>query len=91
MIRLPSLVQPYCSCGAAAASKVTEGGALKISAGDLRKQIEALLTATGKPELQPTAITKEEDKVTTQAKDKVSDSVIGKIQEKLPKKSSWQT
>ncbi len=71
-----------------AASKATEGGALKVSAGDLRKQIEALLTASGKPELQPTAITKEADKVTAQVKsgqsvDKVSDSVIGEIQEKL--------
>jgi hypothetical protein len=71
-----------------AAAKVTGDGNLKMSAADLRKQIESILTATEKPELRPAAIVKDADKVAAQAKSGqslggVSDSIIGEIQEKL--------
>lgn len=72
----------------AAASKAAGSGNFNITAADLRKQIESVLEATKKPELQPGAIDKSIDKTTDQAKggqslQKVTDSAIGEIQEKL--------
>ena len=71
-----------------AAARVTGDDNFKVSAADLRKQIESIITATEKPELGPAAITRDADKVTAQAKsgqslEAVSDSVVGEIQEKL--------
>jgi hypothetical protein len=85
---LQVLSQGAGSAVSAAAAKATESGNLTKSAADLRKQIESILRATEKPELQPSAITKDADKVTAQVKsgqsvEKVSDSVVGEIQEKL--------
>ena len=72
----------------AAVSKVASAGNANLTAADLRKKIESLLQATEKPELQPAAVTKDSDKVRTQAKsgqslEKVTDSAIGEVQEKL--------
>jgi hypothetical protein len=89
---LQVLSQGTRSAVSAAAAKATEGDNLTKSATDLRKQLESILRAnrraTEKPELQPTAVTKDADKVTAQAKsgqsvERVSDSVVGEIQEKL--------
>jgi hypothetical protein len=85
---LQMLNQGVGSAASAVAGKATEDGNLTKSTADLRKQIESVLKATEKPELQPAAITKDADKVAGQAKsegslEKVSDSVVGEIREKL--------
>jgi hypothetical protein len=85
---LQMLNQGVGSAVSAVAAKATEDGNLTKSTADLRKQIESALTATEKPQLQPAAITKDADTVTGQAKsggslEKVSDSVLGEIREKL--------
>ncbi|HJU05700.1 MAG TPA: hypothetical protein VJ692_11170 [Nitrospiraceae bacterium] len=71
----------------AAASKSTNAGP-NISAGDLRQQIESVLKATGKPELQPSEIKKDAGKVTDTAQsgqplNAVTDSAVAEIREKL--------
>lgn len=82
------LSQGVGSAVSSAAKKVGEAGDGAASGVDLRKQIESVLAATEKPELQPGAITKDADKVTAQAKGgeslaTVSDSALGEIQAKL--------
>jgi len=72
----------------AAASKVASSGTFTITAADLRKQIESILKGTGKPELQPDAISQNVEQVTAQAKEgqsseRVTDSAIAEIQQKL--------
>jgi hypothetical protein len=71
----------------AAASKATDAD-VKVSTDDIRRQIESILKATGKPELQPGEIKKDADKVTGTAQrgqplNTVSDSAVAEIREKL--------
>jgi uncharacterized metal-binding protein len=71
----------------AAASKATNAET-NVSAGDLRQQIESVLKATGKPELQPSEIKKDASKVTDTAQsgqslNTVTDSAVAEIREKL--------
>lgn len=85
---LQMLGQGVGSAVSTAASKVSGNVNLNVSAADLRKQVESVLKATEKPELQPGAIKKDADKVTGQAKggqslEKVSDSALTELQEKL--------
>lgn len=82
------LTQGVGTAVSAAASKVSKTGNVSLTAADLRNQIESILKATEKPELQPAAVNKDVDKVKTQTKsgqslEKVTDSAIGEIQEKL--------
>ncbi|HET9961643.1 MAG TPA: hypothetical protein VFQ34_04875 [Nitrospiraceae bacterium] len=72
----------------AAAANVSGRGTLNIQAADLRKQVESVLRATEKPELQPGTINKDMDRATAEVKDgqsleRVTDAAIGEIQEKL--------
>jgi hypothetical protein len=82
------LTQGVGTAVSAAASKVSKTGNVNLTAADLRNQIESLLKAAEKPELQPAAVNKDVDKVKTQTKsgqslEKVTDSAIGEIREKL--------
>jgi hypothetical protein len=72
----------------AVASKVPGTGMANITAADLRNQIESVLKATGKQELQPGTINKEIDRTKARTQDgqslqKVTDSTIGEIRDKL--------
>lgn len=72
----------------AASSKMTDTGISNITPADLRNQIESVLQATEKPELQPSRMNKEVDKKAAQARggqslQKVSDSTLGEIRDKL--------
>lgn len=85
---LQTVTQGAATAVSAAASKVSSAGTVNLTAADLRNQIESLLKATEKPELQPGVVNKDIDKVKTQTKsgqslEKVTDSAIGEIQEKL--------
>ncbi|HJU04682.1 MAG TPA: hypothetical protein VJ692_05970 [Nitrospiraceae bacterium] len=74
-----------------AVSKVadkTNVGNLNVSAEGLRKQIESVLQATKKPELQPGEIKKDAGKVTDKAQSgqplsQVTDSAVTEVQQKL--------
>jgi hypothetical protein len=85
---LQMLTQGVGTAVSAAASKLPGTGIANITAADLRKQIESALTATGKPELQPGTIAKDADKKSAETRDgqslqKVSDSTISEVREKL--------
>ena len=72
----------------AVSAKMPGTGISNITAADLRNQIESVLKATEKPELQPSTLSKDIDKKTAQARQgqsvqKVSDSTIGEIRDKL--------
>ncbi|MGH7230386.1 MAG: hypothetical protein ACREJU_03395, partial [Nitrospiraceae bacterium] len=71
----------------AAASKATNAD-VKVSTDDIRRQIESILKATGKPELQPGEMKKDTDKVTGTAQsgkplNTVTDAAVAEIREKL--------
>jgi hypothetical protein len=72
----------------AATDKVSGSAGIDLSAKDLRRQIESVLQATGKKELQPAEIKKDADKITDQVQggrplSDVTDSVLSEVQEKL--------
>lgn len=61
---------------------------MRASTDDIRRQIESVLKATGKPELQPGEIKKDVNKVTGTAQsgqslNTVTDSALAEIQDKL--------
>ena len=71
-----------------ASAKLPGPGSANITAADLRNQIESVLKATEKPELQPSTMSKDVDKKTDQAREgqslqKVTDSTLAEIREKL--------
>jgi hypothetical protein len=73
---------------AVSAASVFRPGKGELTGADLRRQIESVLQATDKPELQPGTISKDLDSLTAQAKDgqplgKLTDSAIAEIQAKL--------
>jgi hypothetical protein len=85
---LQMLSQGVGTAMSAAASKLPSADTANITAADLRNQIESVLKATEKPELQPSTLNKEIDKKSAQAREgqslqKVSDSTIGEIRDKL--------
>lgn len=85
---LQMLSQGVGTAVSAAASKLPSADTANITAADLRNQIESVLKATDKPELQPSTMKKEIDKKSAQAREgqslqKVSDSTIGEIGDKL--------
>ena len=72
----------------AAASKVPGPAMANVTAADIRNQIESVLKATEKPELQPGTISKNVDKTRAKARDgqslqPMADSTIGEIRDKL--------
>ena len=85
---LQMLSQGVGTAVSAAAAKLPDTGVASITAADLRNQIESVLKATEKPELQPGTMSKDVDKKTAQAREgqslhKVSDSTMGEIRDKL--------
>jgi hypothetical protein len=63
-------------------------GQVSLSADEIRRQIESVLAATGKPELQPGEVRKDADRVTGSAQsgqplNQVSDSALAELREKL--------
>ena len=85
---LQMLSQGVGTAVSAAASKLPSADTANITAADLRNQIESVLKATDKPELQPSTMKKEIDKKSAQAREgqslqKVSDSTISEIRDKL--------
>lgn len=71
-----------------AASKVPAPAMANVTAADIRNQIESVLKATEKPELQPGTISKNVDKTRAKARDgqslqPMADSTIGEIRDKL--------
>jgi hypothetical protein len=85
---LQVLGQGVGSAVSTAASKAAGNTNVNVSVADIRKQVESILTATGKPELQPGEMKKDAGKVADQAQGgqslgKVSDSALAEVQEKL--------
>lgn len=83
---LQTIGQGVSTVAASAASKTT--GNIPLSGPDLKKQIESILTATGKPELQPGKVRNDAQRVTETAKSgqpmsQVSDTALAELQEKL--------
>lgn len=73
-----------------AASKIAEKGDINVpvSLEDVRRQVQSVLGATGKEELQPGQIRKDADAATSKAKsgqplDQVADSALSDLQQKL--------
>ncbi|MGQ0810295.1 MAG: hypothetical protein ACT4OO_03615 [Nitrospiraceae bacterium] len=84
---LQSVGQGVGKAASAAATKADDAN-VNLSAADLRRQVESVLRAGGKKELQPGAMQKSADKVAGQARegqslDQVTDSAIAEIQQKL--------
>ncbi len=76
--------------GTAAAAVATKAGdgSVNTSTGDLRRQIESILQATEKPDLQPGQIKKDAERLKGQAQqgqpsEKVSDSALQELQQKI--------
>jgi hypothetical protein len=72
----------------AAATKITGTTNIHLSIDDIRKQVESVLRATGKEELQPGQIKKEAGAVTEKAQSgqplsQVTDSALSELQQKL--------
>ena len=85
---LQMLSQGVGTAVSAASAKMPGANISNLTVADLRNQVESVLKATEKPELQPTTINKEIDKKSAQAREgqsihKVSDSTIGEIRDKL--------
>ena len=85
---LQMLSQGVGTAVSAASAKMPGTAITNITAADLRNQIESVLKATEKPELQPSTMSKDIDKKSAQARagqsvHKVSDSTIGEIRDKL--------
>ncbi|WP_447985048.1 hypothetical protein [Nitrospira sp. Nam74] len=71
-----------------AASKVASNANITLSTDDIRKQVESVLAATGKQELQPEQIKKDAGAATEKAQSgqpltKVTDSALSELQQKL--------
>lgn len=71
-----------------AASKLAGTTNLNLSVADIRKQVESVLTATGKQELQPGQIKQDAGAVTDKAQggqplNQVTDSALSELQQKL--------
>ena len=71
-----------------AASKLAATTNLNLSVADIRKQVESVLTATGKQELQPGQIKQDAGAVTDKAQggqplNQVTDSALSELQQKL--------
>lgn len=85
---LQMLSQGVGTAVSAASAKIPGTGITNLTAADLRNQIESVLKATEKPELQPSTVSKDIDKKSAQAREgqsvhKLSDSTIGEIRDKL--------
>jgi len=85
---LQMLSQGVGTAVSAVSAKIPGTGITNLTAADLRNQIESVLKATEKPELQPSTMKKEIDKKSAQAREgqsvqKVSDSTIGEVRERL--------
>src|SRR5687768_151042 len=85
---LQMLSQGVGTAVSAASAKMPGTAITNITAADLRNQIESVLKATEKPELQPSTMSKDIDKKSAQAREgqsvhKLSDSTIGEIRDKL--------
>lgn len=87
---LGSAVQSIGQGVGTAASKLADKGTnnIDISAGDIRKQIESVLQATGKPELQPGQVKQDvgalkNNAQSGQSPNQLSDSVLAELQQKL--------
>jgi len=83
---LQTVGQGVSSAASTAVSKI--GGNVSISTDDLRRQLESVLQATGKPELQPGEVQKDAGRVTGSARsgqplNQVSDSALSELQSKL--------
>lgn len=82
-----TLAQGVGTAVSTAASKAGDVN-VRVSTDDIRRQIESVLKATGKPELQPGEIKKDVNKVTATAQsgqslNTVTDSALAEIQDKL--------
>jgi hypothetical protein len=85
---LQMLSQGVGTAVSAVSAKIPGTGITNLTAADLRNQIESVLKATEKPELQPSTMKKEIDKKSARAREgqsvqKVSDSTIGEVRERL--------
>lgn len=86
---LQTLGQGVSGIASTAASKIGSNvGAISISGDELRRQIESVLSATGKPELQPGEVRKDADRVAGSAQsgrplNQVSDTALAELREKL--------
>ncbi len=73
---------------AATAVMQQAGGGINVSSEELRRQLESVLAATGKPELQPGQIQQESEQIagqarTGQAPGQVTESALAELREKL--------
>ena len=85
---LQMLSQGVGTAVSAVSAKIPGTGITNLTAADLRNQIESVLKATEKAELQPSTMKKEIDKKSARAREgqsvqKVSDSTIGEVRERL--------
>lgn len=83
---LQTLGQGVSSAASTAASKI--GGEVSLSTSDLRRQVESILQATGKPELQPGELQKDAGQAAEAAKSgkplsQVSEGALAELREKL--------
>jgi len=86
---LQALGQGMSGVASTAANKVGDKlGQMSLSPEELRKQIESLLAASGKPELQPGQVRKDADQVAAAARsgapaNQVTDAALGELSSKL--------
>lgn len=86
---LQSLGQGVSSIASTAAGQIGDRmGDINVSGEELRRQIESVMSATGKPELQPGEVQKDTEKVAGSARsgaplDQVSDAALSELREKL--------
>jgi len=83
---LQTLGRGVTSAASAAISQV--GGNINLSSADLRREIESVLRATGKPELQPGQVQRDAERVAGSAQggqplNEVSDSALAELRDKL--------
>ncbi|HJT20481.1 MAG TPA: hypothetical protein VJ746_08420 [Nitrospira sp.] len=83
---LQTLGQGLSSAASTAVSRMS--GNLNVSTDDLRKEVESVLRASGKPELQPEEVKKDAGRVAGSAQagrplDQVTDSAMAELREKL--------
>jgi len=72
----------------AASSAMSRAGGINLSVDDIRREVQSVLQATGKPELQPGQVQRDAERVAGAAQggqplNQVSDSAIGELREKL--------
>ena len=67
---------------AASAAVSRTAGRINLSVDDVRREIESVLAATGKPELQPDGMARDRDR-TTKVRTRITDQTVAELRDKL--------